>query len=220
MKIVILDAGGTKGAWEAMGWNYGFPPNSKPKCLYHIGGKTPLEMQIKTFNELGFNDIRIVVGYHKDDIIEYCKKKGFKVEFKENKHWETDAIESIRKAVEGVKDSMIIIWGDVLPDIKVINAVLKCPEPLVGGDHIWKIDKSKVHIFKDLREPTEQELGRLELVGMPHFTKKQIGKAPQMSLAVRNLFHLNNYKIIKGMEDLDFYNQTDESRNKNQESPE
>ena len=66
MKCIILAAGSMikreapkSGAW---------PKHPKPKTLYHVRGGVLLERQVRLLQEVGMNDIRVVLGYRKEMI--------------------------------------------------------------------------------------------------------------------------------------------------------
>ena len=74
MKCVILAAGSMlhreapkSGAW---------PKEPKPKTLYHVRGEVLLELQVKILQKVGIRDIIVVVGYKKELIEQFVKKKN------------------------------------------------------------------------------------------------------------------------------------------------
>jgi len=64
LKAVVLAAGRSKSEGK-----YAFPEDSKPKCLFHSGGKTLLEIMVSILRSVGIENIRIVTGYHRKEFI-------------------------------------------------------------------------------------------------------------------------------------------------------
>jgi len=85
---VILAAGRTLSA------GYGFPENSKPKCLFHFSGEVLLERQVEVLRECGVSDIRVVVGYKKEMIEEFNEKMKLGLKLIFNPTWESDILEA------------------------------------------------------------------------------------------------------------------------------
>ena len=161
MKAVILAAG----APRMRRW---FPPDSKPKCLYHKGGEVILVNAVRCLRESGISDIRIVVGYRGGDIEEFNEEHGLGLEVVYNENWEIDAVASIEAGVKDVDDDVLLVFGDVVLRTEVVKAFLECPEQLVRMNvhrnpdrpdllfeydvHVVKVAKEKLGIFEYARE--------------------------------------------------------------------
>ncbi len=149
LKAVLMSAGPT---YE----KYGFPPNSKPKCLFHIIGKTLLEMQVRVLREAGIDDIAVVAGYKIDQIRKFNKNKNLGLEVLYNPTAASDNegslgwIKGIDTAKVGVKSAgtdVLLIFGDVLLTVegiqKVVEDEYKCISVYSGhGYQLYKIPKS------------------------------------------------------------------------------
>lgn len=121
MKAVILVGGDTSSG--------GFPPNSKPKCLYHVGGETLLGRIVRCLKEEGVEDIRAVVGYRREDIQKYSDENNLNLELVDVP-WRTDAMESLRIALSGIDDDVLIMYGDILLRRDVVRGFLDNIAPL------------------------------------------------------------------------------------------
>lgn len=109
MQAVILAAG--------KGSRLGAGLNGKPKCLLEIGERTLLEHQIQTLRSLGIRDICIVVGYHKEMIVECL---GDEYTFITNTNYAgTNSLYSLWLTREWIKGSFLLMNSDVIahPDI-------------------------------------------------------------------------------------------------------
>jgi len=151
LKAVILAAG----APRVRRW---FPPDSKPKCLYHVDGEVILTRMVRCLREAGVNDIRIIVGYRHTDIEEFNRAQELDLEVIYCPEWVVDAISaSIEAAIKGVNDDVLLLFSDIVVRTDVIKAFLAHPEPLVRiklkkEPHTEGVIENKIHIVKVARE--------------------------------------------------------------------
>ena len=164
MKAIILAAGKTLTAKDGKPWysNLYFPENSKPKCLFHYGGETVLERQVRVLRKCGLNDIRIVVGYQKELIKRFIQQKNWNLEVVENpraiydkldphKDW-IEFFESVRVGVEGINDDVLVILGDVLITEEAVKTLLRVENPnAIIMCHLFKVSKDKVSLLRHFK---------------------------------------------------------------------
>jgi len=193
---VILAAGRTLSS------TWGFPSNSKPKCLFHYGGEVLLERQAKVLRVCGVNDIRVVVGYKKEMIEKFNEKMKLGLKLIFSPTWESDiliargwtkAIDSVRAGIKGIEDDVLIILGDVWLEKEGIKRTLQDKHPCVSvlgghGYQLFKVSKEKLPLLRRL-EGTGHNLLLLE------FCMANGGS-----------------KLTTEMHDIDYYRQTDEGR--------
>lgn len=126
MKAIILAAGEGKR----------LRPLTKeiPKCLVKLFGKSLLERQIKIFHELKINEIIVITGYKNEKI------KEFKLNEYHNKNYDsTNMLETLFCAKNEFFDSIIISYGDIIFDKKVLQELIKSNENFaVIVDKKWK----------------------------------------------------------------------------------
>jgi len=97
-----------------------------PRALINICGKTLLEHQMKVLNDLGLDDINVVIGYEKD------KFKVGNVSYIENLEYSSKGMfHSLMKAKEKMKKGFIHINSDILFDEKLIKELLERKEDIV-----------------------------------------------------------------------------------------
>ena len=60
-----------------------------PKCLLKVGNKPIIDYQMEAIKSLGITEISIIVGYHREMLIEYLsdKSSSFKYNFIVNHHY-------------------------------------------------------------------------------------------------------------------------------------
>ena len=66
MKALILAAGVSRRLYPQT--------YNTPKCLLEVGGKPIINYQLEALSELGINDITIIVGYHREMLVESVEK--------------------------------------------------------------------------------------------------------------------------------------------------
>ena len=107
---------------------------NKPKCMVELFGKNLLDWKIDVLKECGISDIIIITGYMSDKI-------NFKqVRFYENKLFETtNMVETLFCAREEFNDSLLIIYGDIIFEKKVLEKILKNKDEIsLVIDENWK----------------------------------------------------------------------------------
>jgi len=154
LKAVLMAAGPT---YE----KYGFPPNSKPKCLFHYKGEVLLERQVRILREAGISDIAIVAGYKIYQVQKFNKEKklGLKVLYnptaasdKEGSLGWVKGIDTAKVGVKAMDDDVLLIFGDVLLTVeglqKVVEDEYKCISVYSGhGYQLYKIPKSLIPLL-------------------------------------------------------------------------
>jgi L-glutamine-phosphate cytidylyltransferase len=126
MKVIILAAGEGKRLRPLT--------NNIPKCMVKLFGKSLLEWQLQIFNDLGIHDISIITGY-KNDVIKFPNIKYFY----NSKYDITNMIETLFCAKSELNDDIIISYGDIIFEHKVVNALLNSKHDIsILVDSNWK----------------------------------------------------------------------------------
>ena len=105
-----------------------------PKCLTEIFGKKLLEWQLDVFRELQFDDISIVRGFQAEKInfpnLNYYNNDNFH---------STNMLETLFCAREKLQDSVIVVYGDIIFEKKIIQKLLESTDDLaVVVDKKWE----------------------------------------------------------------------------------
>ena len=74
MKALILAAGVSRRLYPQT--------YNTPKCLLEVGGKPIINYQLEALSELGINDITMIVGYHREMLVESVEKNFSEINFK------------------------------------------------------------------------------------------------------------------------------------------
>ena len=105
-KVLILAAGkGTR------------MKSAKPKVLHKIGGKSMIMHILDNCISSGLKDIYLVLGEHKDQILNSIKNNKVKVIYQKKQLGTADAISSAKKYLGEFRGRLLILYGD-MPLIK------------------------------------------------------------------------------------------------------
>jgi len=218
MKAVILAAGETRTQPR-----YWFPEDSKPKCLFHVGGITILERTVTALRGAGIEDIRIVVGYHGEDIVAYNEERGLNLEIIHNPNWREDAATSLFTGLKDVGDDVLLLMFDLIIDDKIVRDFLKHEE----DELVWmRVVKPKLRrIYPECHDKDVSIVkigkGKLDIFdgidGRQIITKfgwKKVQGNEIYAMLYEGLRHNSpaEVNLIKPLRDIDYYRQTDEYR--------
>jgi len=187
--------------------HYGWPPDSKPKCLFHVLGETLLKRTVMLFREFGIEQIRIVCGYKIEMIEAYNNREKLDLEIMHNPDWVDDysylrtgqpgqdylkGMKTVELGLEGMDDDLLMTYGDVLMMRLAIKECIESENPLaMHTPHIFKISKSHLHLLEEL---------------------PKYGGGTGVFLPLVYLFKAYNSTMVSCVADVDYYNQTDEYR--------
>jgi len=97
--------------------------NEIPKCMVNLFGKSLLEYQLGVFQKLGIHEIIVVTGYKSNTI----KIPGIKY-YKNEKYDSTNMLETLFCAESEFDGSIIVSYGDIIFEKKVIEKLIKSDE--------------------------------------------------------------------------------------------
>ena len=217
MKCIILAAGPT------LGGSYMFPPNSKPKCLFHYEGEVILEHTVNVLRKCGVADVIVVTGYKNEMIEQFNKERGLGLTLIHNPAGASDrrgsgwreGYKSIRLGLKGIDEDVIITVGDLWLMERGFFQLLGSKERLIigRGGHGLQMFKIGREYLPKLRLARGRGCVRL----LYRFCMVEKGAKG---------FHCENnvytgikgqrqlvkgyYLELKGIRDIDWYWQTDE----------
>jgi choline kinase len=148
MKAVILAAG--------QGTRIRSVHGEHPKCLIEVDETTILDHQLEALSIAGINEVAIVVGYEKEQIIAYVRSKELsynqRIHFIENPAFAiTNNIYSLWLAIDWLRgDSFIVLNADVIFDSEILNSVVQPDAPIsMIVDPLWRDETMKVIVEGD-----------------------------------------------------------------------
>jgi choline kinase len=101
-----------------------------PKCLVPVAGKPIVEYQLELLAEV--EDIRVVIGFHREQVIEAVKKVRPDAIFVCNHEYATTTtLQSLFLGVQGLKNPFLVIDGDVIPEPRGFRDFLAACETTV-----------------------------------------------------------------------------------------
>jgi choline kinase len=163
MKAVILAAG--------QGTRIRAVHGERPKCLITVDDKTILDHQIEGLLQSGIDEIAIVVGYEKQQIIRHIQRRfahGMPVTFIENPAFAiTNNIYSLWLAREWVSgNGFVCLNADVVFDPQILNSAMRNGSPVsMIVDPEWRDETMKVIISEGQIVRMSKKVSRLEFSG-------------------------------------------------------
>lgn len=124
-----------------------------PKCLIEVDEKTILDHQIEALSMAGINEVAIVVGYEKEQIMRHVRSTAIayeqKIRFIENSFFATtNNIYSLWLALDWLpSDSFMVLNADVIFDPEILIAATRPTAPIsMIVDPSWRDETMKVII--------------------------------------------------------------------------
>ena len=178
MKALILAAGVSRRLYPQ---TYNIP-----KCLLEVGGKPIINYQLEALSELGINDITMIVGYHREMLVESVEKNFPELNFKfivNHHYFETNTAYSVYVGKEELSDQHLLMNADVVYPKELLSKlyhssfenILAVDIKSCGREEVKVIDggQNKISaIGKDLIE--DQCLG--EFIGVAKFSLEFMNK--------------------------------------------
>jgi len=111
----------------------------QPKCMVKLFGKSLLEWQLQTMMGCGINDISVVLG-HLGDLIKFPNLTYFR----NDRYDSTNMVETLFCAQEKMVDSVIVSYGDIIYEKKVLQKLIDEDSDLSvvvdkNWEKLWKI---------------------------------------------------------------------------------
>ncbi len=114
VKIAVISAAG-------LGSRLGL---NKPKCLVEIGGHRIIDYQLDLLQD--FQEVRMVVGYKKDEVIRYVSRIRPDVTFVHNDHYDTTSpLQSFWLGSHDLTEPFLLLDGDVIIEPHSFSSFLK-----------------------------------------------------------------------------------------------
>jgi choline kinase len=163
MKAVILAAG--------RGTRIRSVHGEHPKCLIEVDNTTILDHQLDALSMVGINDVAIVVGYEKEQIIAHVNARtvlGQRIQFIENPAFAiTNNIYSLWLALDWLRgDSFIVLNADVIFDPEILALAVRPLAPIsMIVDPLWRDETMKVIILDDHVVSMSKTIPREEFSG-------------------------------------------------------
>jgi L-glutamine-phosphate cytidylyltransferase len=174
MKAVILAAG--------RGTRIRSVHGEHPKCLIKVDHATILDHQLEALAMAGIDDVAIVVGYEKEQIIGHVtnhkSKHNLRIHFIENPAYAfTNNIFSLWLAIDWLRgDSFIVLNADVIFDPEILLSAMRPYAPIsMIVDPLWRDETMKVIVEGDrvirMSKKISQEEFSGTYIGLTVFSK-------------------------------------------------
>jgi choline kinase len=164
MRAVILAAGQGTRIRSAHGQH--------PKCLIRVDDDTILDNQLDALSMAGINEVAIVVGYEKEQIIHHVRSRALpykrRIRFIENPAFAvTNNIYSLWLALDWLNsDSFMVLNADVVFDPEILIPATRSASPIsMIVDPSWRDETMKVIIEGDRVIKMSKKISREEFSG-------------------------------------------------------
>ena len=164
MKAIILAAG--------QGTRIRSVHGEHPKCLIEVDNTTILDHQLDALSMAGINDVAIVVGYEKEQIINHVMSRKLphiqQIHFIENPAFAiSNNVYSLWLALEWVRgDSFIVLNADVIFDADILDIAVQSKAPIsMIVDPLWRDETMKVIIHRDRVMQMSKKIPREQFSG-------------------------------------------------------
>ncbi len=118
------------------------------KALIEVDGKTLIRRHLELLQDE--KDIRVVVGYQADSVIEEVQKYRKDVTFVYNHDYATTKTgDSVVLAAKGAKKYLLSLDGDLLIHPEDMKKILECDHEFVSGGDIESDEPWMVQIFEE-----------------------------------------------------------------------
>ncbi|MGA7629353.1 MAG: phosphocholine cytidylyltransferase family protein [Terriglobales bacterium] len=143
-----------------------------PKCLIEVDNTTILDHQLEALSMAGIDDVAIVVGYEKEQILEHVKSRKYsvtqRIRFFENPAFAiTNNIYSLWLAREWLRgDSFVVLNADVIFDPEILSVAVRPSAPIsMIVDPSWRDETMKVLVEGDHVIRMSKKISREEFSG-------------------------------------------------------
>ena len=119
MKALILAAGVSRRLYPHT--------YNTPKCLLEVGGKPIIHYQLEALLDLGVKDISIVIGYHREILIQHLKDNFPTMNFNfiiNHHYFETNTAYSVYIGKEVLNENHILMNADVVYPKGLLNKLI------------------------------------------------------------------------------------------------
>jgi choline kinase len=143
-----------------------------PKCLIEVDNTTILDHQLDALSKAGINDVAIVVGYEKQQIMNHVMSRRLshiqRIHFIENPAFAiTNNIYSLWLALEWVRGgSFVVLNADVIFDAEILDTAVRAQAPIsMIVDPLWRDETMKVIIHGDRVVHMSKKISREQFSG-------------------------------------------------------
>jgi choline kinase len=144
----------------------------RPKCLIEVDNDTILDHQLEALSKAGINDVAIVVGYEKEQIMRHVMSRNVnsiqRIHFIENPAFAiTNNIYSLWLALEWLRgDDFAVLNADVILNADIMENAVRANAPIsMIVDPLWRDETMKVIIHGDRILQMSKRISREQFSG-------------------------------------------------------
>ena len=188
MQAVILAAGSSTRTYPLT--------LTRPKPLLKVANKTILELNLEAIKDTA-DEIILVVGYKKDMIKNFTKKKypNLNIKFVEQ-HEQLGTGHAVSILKEKIKDKFILLMGDNIYSKEDIRNITKHKYSIlvkkVKNPELFGVVKEKNHILTDIIEKPKKFISDLVSCALYSFDKEIFNALKKLKKSKRNEYELTD----------------------------
>ncbi len=153
-----------------------------PKCLVEVNGRKIIEYQLALLQDIP--DIRIVVGYHAEEVIQFVGSVRPDIKFIVNEQFDsTSTLQSYYMGCRDIHDFFLLLDGDIIPQKNSFRSFLKrfsgvdvigaAPATTEDAVFVHKDNSNRIVAFtRD--NPSPYEWSNIALLHSDHFINENI----------------------------------------------
>ena len=176
-----------------------------PKCLLDVGGKPIINYQLEALENIGIQDVTMIIGYHREMLVNHVTKQFPKLKFDfivNNHYFETNTAYSVylgRKKL--VTDNHILMNADVIYPPELITRINDSLHETVLAVDIKKCGREEVKVI-------EGSNFKIRAIGKELIEEQCLGEflgVAKFSLAFNHLFSESLSKLINAGGKSDYF---------------
>ena len=169
------------------------------KALVDIGGTPLIIRQLELLHD--FDDIRIVVGFQAEKLIEIVKKYRKDVMFVFNYQYETTGVaDSLRKGLLGARENLLSLDGDILINPKDFNSFVSYSKESLAVTHITSAEPVMAIVENEKVKLLSKTKGNMQWPGIVKIKSSRISiKSPHVYDYLNEIMPLSAY-IVRARE--------------------
>lgn len=176
-----------------------------PKCLLDVGGKPIINYQLEALENIGIQDVTMIIGYHREMLVNHVTKQFPKLKFDfivNNHYFETNTAYSVylgRKKL--VTDDHILMNADVIYPPELITRINDSLHETVLAVDIKKCGREEVKVI-------EGSNFKIKAIGKELIEEQCLGEflgVAKFSLEFNHLFSESLSKLINAGGKSDYF---------------
>ena len=123
-----------------------------PKCLLEVGGKPIINHQLEAIQDIGINNVTMIVGYHREMLMGHLSNTFPNINFHfiiNHHYFETNTAYSVHLGSKDlISDTQVLMNADVIYPPELISRIIKSDHDTVLAVDIKKCGREEVKVIE------------------------------------------------------------------------